>query len=68
MNDEDLAGMDQQLTTAADLYCKAAGVFEHVVQEMIPKWNEADKDSKKLTPESARPVDVQTSVVSAHVK
>ncbi|KAG9324002.1 hypothetical protein KVV02_007324 [Mortierella alpina] len=68
LNDEDLAGMDHQLTTAADLYCKAAGVFEHVVQEMIPRWNDAAQDSKKMTPESSRPVDVQTSVVSAHVK
>ncbi|KAF9574404.1 hypothetical protein EC968_006564 [Mortierella alpina] len=69
LNDEDLAGMDHQLTTAADLYCKAAGVFEHVVQEMIPRWNHtAAQESKKVTPESSRPVDVQTSVVSAHVK
>ncbi|KAF9949309.1 hypothetical protein BGZ70_001831 [Mortierella alpina] len=68
LNDVDLTGMDHQLTTAADLYCKAAGVFEHVVQEMIPKWNDAPEDSKKITSESSRPVDVQTSVVSAHVK
>ncbi|CAO3571370.1 unnamed protein product [Mortierella alpina] len=68
LNDTDLTGMDHQLTTAADLYCKAAGVFEHVVQELIPKWNDAPEDSKKITPESSRPVDVQTSVVSAHVK
>lgn len=68
LNDEELAGMDHQLTTAADLYCKASGVFEYVVQEMIPKWNDAPNDSKKLTPESSRPIDVQTSVVSAHVK
>ncbi|KAF8959552.1 hypothetical protein BGZ46_001749 [Entomortierella lignicola] len=90
LSDEDLAGIDQQLTTAADLYCKAAGVFEYVVQDMIPKWNkylaaatvqayEASSDGNtplkapssatvKALSESSRPVDVQTSVVSAHIK
>ncbi|KAG0047344.1 hypothetical protein BGZ89_000837 [Linnemannia elongata] len=79
LNDEDLAGMDHQLTTAADLYCRAAGVFEYVVQEMIPRWNEfkpavviSVKDSsasnKKAGVETSRPVDVQTSVVSAHIR
>lgn len=80
LNNEDLAGMDHQLTTAADLYCRAAGVFEYVVQEMIPRWNESKsavvtplaKDShgsnKKSGTETSRPVDVQTSVVSAHIR
>jgi hypothetical protein len=80
LNNEDLAGMDHQLTTAADLYCRAAGVFEYVVQEMIPRWNESKsvvvapvaKDShasnKKSGSETSRPVDVQTSVVSAHIR
>jgi hypothetical protein len=80
LNDEDLTGIDHQLTTAADLYCRAAGVFEYVVQEMIPRWNEAKPvviipiirdspvSSKKTGAEASRPVDVQTSVVSAHIR
>jgi len=82
LTDEDLAGMDHQLTTAADLYCKAAGVFEYVTQQMIPRWNQriasvtaalaasnaAPVGLGKIVPESARPVDVQTSLISAHVK
>ncbi|KAG0375495.1 hypothetical protein BGX24_009021 [Mortierella sp. AD032] len=80
LNDEDLTGMDHQLTTAADLYCRAAGVFEYIVQEMIPRWNEAKPvvviltgkeppaSNKKTGAEASRPVDVQTSVVSAHIR
>ncbi|KAF9346139.1 hypothetical protein BGX26_002367 [Mortierella sp. AD094] len=90
LSDEDMAGIDHQLTTAADLYCKAAGVFEYIVQVMIPKWNryvaaatvqahEASSGSGvgikapssatvKALSESSRPVDVQTSVVSAHIR
>ncbi|KAF9102011.1 hypothetical protein BGX29_005066, partial [Mortierella sp. GBA35] len=82
LNDEDLAGMDHQLTTAADLYCRAAGVFEYVAQDMIPRWNEAASgavvnpvrdalapgSNKKQGAETSRPVDVQTSVVSAHIR
>ncbi|KAG0296005.1 hypothetical protein BGZ98_001157 [Dissophora globulifera] len=45
LNDDDLAAIDHQLTTAADLYCKAAGIFEYVVQGMIPRWNESLKVS-----------------------
>lgn len=71
LSEEDLAGIDHQLTTAADLYCKAAGIFEYVAQDLIPKWNEsglgASGGSGKGT-DAARPVDVQTSVVSAHIK
>ncbi|KAG0257531.1 hypothetical protein BG011_003917 [Mortierella polycephala] len=74
LSDEDLAGIDHRLTMAADLYCRAAGVFEYVVQEMIPKWNDAaivageDKESKKAVSEMSRPIDIQTSVVSAHIR
>ncbi|KAF9187736.1 hypothetical protein BGZ51_001121 [Haplosporangium sp. Z 767] len=74
LSDEDLAGIDHRLTMAADLYCRAAGVFEYVVQEMIPKWNDAavaageDKESKKNVSEMSRPIDVQTNVVSAHIR
>ncbi|KAF9113799.1 hypothetical protein BGX27_000769 [Mortierella sp. AM989] len=88
LSDEDMAEIDHQLTTAADLYCKAAGVFEYVAQEMIPKWNRylaavtvAQETSSgsvgtkapssatvKALSESSRPVDVQTSVISAHIK
>ncbi|KAF9921358.1 hypothetical protein FBU30_008633 [Linnemannia zychae] len=81
LNDEDLAGIDQQLTTAADLYCRAAGVFEYIVQEMIPRWNETKpainmpiirdtpiSNKKVSTGETSRPIDVQTSVVSAHIR
>ncbi|KAG0036966.1 hypothetical protein BGZ82_003387 [Podila clonocystis] len=71
LTEEDLAGIDHQLTTAADLYCKAAGIFEYVAQDLIPKWNEsglgAAGGSTKGT-EASRPVDVQISVVSAHIK
>ncbi|KAI1317502.1 hypothetical protein EDD11_008309 [Mortierella claussenii] len=97
LNDEDLVTIDHQLTTAADLYCKAAGVFEYVAQEMIPRWNESaaaaqqesggpsvagitvgksllssssssSSSSKKAMSETSRPIDVQTSVVSAHIR
>ena len=86
LTEENLAGIDQQLTSAADLYCKAAGVFEYVIQQMIPRWNQrlasvtaalASSSSSttasisgvgKLIPESSRPVDVQTNLISAHVK
>ncbi|KAG0052770.1 hypothetical protein BGZ83_002124 [Gryganskiella cystojenkinii] len=88
LTEEDLAGIDQQLTSAADLYCKAAGVFEYVTQQMIPRWNQrlasvtaalsssSSSNSSASTPtgvgkavtESARPVDVQTNLISAHVK
>lgn len=84
LTEEDLAGIDQQLTSAADLYCKAAGVFEYVTQQMIPRWNQriasvtaalASSSTAtvpaglgKIVPESARPVDVQTSLISAHVR
>ncbi|KAF8988029.1 hypothetical protein CPC16_008396 [Podila verticillata] len=71
LTEEDLAGIDHQLTTAADLYCKAAGIFEYVAQDLIPKWSEsglgASGGSGKGT-DAAHPVDVQTSVVSAHIK
>ncbi|KAG0350039.1 hypothetical protein BGZ54_004076, partial [Gamsiella multidivaricata] len=101
LNDGDLAAIDHQLTQAADLYCKAAGVFEYVVQSIIPRWNKslvADfmqdttgdvgstsgtldlgktssslssvtaANAKKVLSESSRPVDVQSAVVSAHIK
>ncbi|KAF9898911.1 hypothetical protein BX616_003461 [Lobosporangium transversale] len=92
LTDDDLAAIDHQLTTAADLYCKAAGVFEYIAQDMIPKWSNNSHitstataivtttqdvaglnvnkslSSKKFTPESIRPVDIQTSVVSAHIR
>ncbi|KAG0319866.1 hypothetical protein BGZ99_004869 [Dissophora globulifera] len=109
LNDDDLAAIDHQLTTAADLYCKAAGIFEYVVQGMIPRWNESLKVStpgatlgreasyesagsgsnsggvvtglgvgkaslsssssgKKAQSKTSRPVDVQTSLISAHIK
>lgn len=93
LNDEDLAAIDHQLTTAADLYCKAAGVFEYVAQEMIPRWNKSmaaavvihessigshgstlgkalssTAAAMKALSESSRPVDVQTCVVSSHIK
>ncbi|KAG0222005.1 hypothetical protein B0O80DRAFT_160150 [Mortierella sp. GBAus27b] len=99
LNDEALGAIDHQLTMAADLYCKAAGVFEYIAQEMIPRWNRsvaAAVDIKENNPgnngnttatttlglgkplsssaamkalsESARPVDVQTCVVSSHMK
>jgi len=83
LTDEDLAGIDHQLTSAADLYCKAAGVFEYVTQQMIPRWNQRIASVTaaltaasnhgpvglgKIVPESARPVDVQTSLISAHIK
>ncbi|KAI8598665.1 BRO1-like domain-containing protein [Dissophora ornata] len=96
LNDDDMAAIDHQLTTAADLYCKAAGVFEYIVQGMIPRWSESvapsaaaagvavpeiagstgglsigkssQSSGKKGLSESSRPVDMQTSVVSAHIK
>lgn len=83
LTDEDLAWIDHQLTLAADLYCRAAGVFEYVTQQMIPRWNQRIASVTaaltavsnhgpvglgKIVPESARPVDVQTNLVSAHIK
>lgn len=71
LTEEDLAGIDHQLTTAADLYCKAAGIFEYVAQDLIPKWNESGLGAaggSAKGAETSRPVDVQISVVSAHVK
>ncbi|KAF9425388.1 hypothetical protein BGZ94_007571 [Podila epigama] len=74
LTEEDLAGIDHQLTTAADLYCKAAGIFEYIVQDIIPKWNECTLGSAQNTGtggkggEASRPVDVQTNVISAHIK
>ncbi|KAF9988489.1 hypothetical protein BGZ65_002975, partial [Modicella reniformis] len=52
LNNEDLAAIDHQLTTAADLYCKAAGVFEYIAQEMIPKWNKSMAAAVVLNHES----------------
>jgi len=92
LNDEDLATIDHQLTKAADLFCQAAGVFEYIAQEMIPRWNKSmaaavviqesgsgsqtlglgkplsSSAAVKALSESSRPVDVQTCVVSSHIK
>ncbi|KAG0352112.1 hypothetical protein BG005_008395 [Podila minutissima] len=71
LTEEDLAGIDHQLTSAADLYCKAAGIFEYVAQDLIPKWNESGLGAaggSAKGAEASRPIDVQISVVSAHIK
>ncbi|KAF9579919.1 hypothetical protein BGW38_003633 [Lunasporangiospora selenospora] len=82
LTDEDLARIDQQLTMAADLYCRAAGVFEYIAQELIPRWNSslvvlpkatdgsdvAAAPGGKVQSESSRPVDVQSCFVSAQIR
>ncbi|KAG0260038.1 hypothetical protein DFQ27_003764 [Actinomortierella ambigua] len=39
VRDEDMAQIDMALKTAAELYCRAAGVFSYIVDDLIPRWN-----------------------------
>jgi len=47
---------DDQINSAADTLCKAAGVFKHLAEVVIPEWEASPASPKTRPPELTRDV------------
>ncbi|KAG8692112.1 hypothetical protein FRC09_011452, partial [Ceratobasidium sp. 395] len=61
--DSDRRAKDEKLTFAIKLLCRAAGVFTHVAQVVIPEWSKSPAAGS-----GARPPDLTKDIVSALAK
>ncbi|KAG8746358.1 hypothetical protein FRC10_005347 [Ceratobasidium sp. 414] len=61
--DADRRAKDEKLTFAIKLLCRAAGIFTHVAQVVIPEWSKSPAAGS-----GARPPDLTKDVVSALAK
>ncbi|KAG0227724.1 hypothetical protein BGW42_002743 [Actinomortierella wolfii] len=46
VRDEDMAQIEATLKMAVDLYCRAAGVFSYIVEDILPRWNHYHSSSQ----------------------
>lgn len=53
--------LDEQLNAAADMLCRAAGIFDYLVQDLLPRWD-ASADNP---PATRMPVDLSPDVLAA---
>lgn len=55
--------LDEQLNAAADMLCRAAGILDHIAQDLVPAWdNSLSPDSKEAV---QRPIDLSPDILVA---